>query len=141
MKRLKQNFSKMDWLSHNFKPRVRCTQISRLRFKQFFYLNTQRVKHYNFIETLKYKRHSAPSLYSCLFIWDNQTTFNLLSPGFYKDRTTQKQFNFSQSFQSFIIYYFIVQNMHIKDIQSMNFNNIVAFKYQLSQSYLNPVLD
>ena len=26
-----------------------------------------------FIKTLKYKLHSIPSLYSCLFIWDNKT--------------------------------------------------------------------
>ena len=27
-----------------------------------------------FIEALKYKHHLIPSLCSCLFIWDNQTT-------------------------------------------------------------------
>ena len=27
----------------------------------------------NFIEALKYKRHLAPSLYSCLFVWDKTT--------------------------------------------------------------------
>ena len=26
---------------------------------------------YIFIKTLKYKHHSSPSIYSCLFIWDN----------------------------------------------------------------------
>ena len=36
--------------------------------KVFFLLS-----HYfnNFIEALKYKRHSSLSIYSCLFIWDN----------------------------------------------------------------------
>ena len=35
------------------------------------------VKTRYFIKALKYKHHSIPSLCSCLFIWDNQTTVDM----------------------------------------------------------------
>ena len=36
------------------------------------------IKHYFNINiaTLKYKRHLSPSLYPCLFTWDNKTTID-----------------------------------------------------------------
>ena len=51
-----------------------------LQFIQFTELIKVLVKYRQFlfqkimIEALKYKRHLIPSLYSCVFIWDNQTT-------------------------------------------------------------------
>ena len=35
------------------------------KYKHFMFINKKLIK------SLKYKRHSVPSLYSCLFIWDN----------------------------------------------------------------------
>ena len=41
--------------------------LQRLKVKSLF--ECYHIISNNFIETLKYKRHSSPSLYSCLFIW------------------------------------------------------------------------
>ena len=48
------------------------TYFTKIESEKFIWM----LQHYfdNFIDTLKYKHHSAPSLHSCLFIWDKDTT-------------------------------------------------------------------
>ena len=44
------------------------------KISEKFILNVKHIISKHFHQALKYKRHLIPSLCSCLFIWDNQTT-------------------------------------------------------------------